>query len=44
MSPPRARAKPVFDPNALDADIDDLWPARKSSPTTATAPPAPHHA
>lgn len=41
MSPPRARAKPVFDPNALDADIDDLWPARKSSPTTATAPPAP---
>ena len=28
MSTARQKRKPVFDPSALDDDLDDLWPAR----------------
>ena len=39
MSTARQKRKPVFDPSALDEDLDDLWPAR---PAAAAAPhPAP---
>lgn len=41
MSPSRTRAKPLFDPNALDEDIDDMWPVRKSPPATPTQQPVP---
>ena len=36
MSATRQKAKPVFDPSALDDDLDDLWPAPN------TKPAAPH--
>lgn len=48
MSSTRPKAKPVFDPSALDDDLDDLWPvtappaeASRSvpSPAAAAAPP-----
>ena len=35
MSTARQKRKPVFDPSALDEDLDDLWPAR---PAAAAAP------
>lgn len=45
MTPPRAKSKPVFDPTALDDDLDDLWPGKPTPPrphTVATTPrPAP---
>ena len=41
MSPSRARGKPLFDSDALDQDLDDLWPVQKSSPSTPTQPPVP---
>ncbi|MBB3753692.1 hypothetical protein FHT44_006214 [Mycolicibacterium sp. BK634] len=45
MTPPRAKSKPVFDPSALDDDLDDLWPGKPTPPrpqTVATTPrPAP---
>lgn len=52
MSPSRQRGKPVFDPSAIDQDLDDLWPTpnlamQKPAPTAApkaeavSAPPAP---
>ena len=37
MSTARQKRKPVFDPSALDEDLDDLWPAR---PAAAAAPQA----
>ncbi|MFB1298507.1 hypothetical protein ACAG24_023625 [Mycobacterium sp. pW049] len=49
MSPSRQKAKPVFDPTALDDDLDDLWPPPKIGSQAATtaepavsAPPAPN--
>ncbi len=39
MTPPRTKAKPVFDPSALDDELDDLWPApnaRVQAPEPAT--------
>ena len=46
MSATRSKRKPVFDPNALDEDIDDLWPTRRPAqptapPTVSAEPPAP---
>jgi hypothetical protein len=40
MSSARQKRKPVFDPSALDEDIDDLWPARPSAAAAAQAAPA----
>ncbi|ART74547.1 hypothetical protein BTO20_38825 (plasmid) [Mycobacterium dioxanotrophicus] len=37
MSTP-TRRKAVFDPNALDDDLDDLWPARPAKPRDEPAP------
>ena len=31
MSTARQKRKPVFDPSALDEELDDLWPARTSA-------------
>lgn len=38
MTPRRVKGKPIFDPTALDNDLDDLWPA-KTEPTNAAPPP-----
>ena len=37
MSTARQKRKPVFDPSALDEDIDDLWPAHPAAPQAAPA-------
>lgn len=50
MTPTRQKAKPVFDPSALDQDLDDLWPAPKTHqtpqpvapPSAPAAPSTPH--
>lgn len=31
MTPQRAKGRPVFDPAALDDDLDDMWPARQAA-------------
>ncbi|ULN44693.1 hypothetical protein MI149_29810 (plasmid) [Mycolicibacterium crocinum] len=48
MTPPRAKSKPVFDPSALNDDLDDLWPGKPTAPprpqpvaTTAQPSPSP---
>jgi hypothetical protein len=41
MSTTRQKAKPVFDPSALDDDLDDLWPAPKPKPTVPRESVAP---
>ena len=40
MSTARQKRKPVFDPSALDDDLDDLWPARPTDPAAPQAAPA----
>ena len=42
MTPSRQKAKPVFDPSALDDDLDDLWPAPNArvQPAEPASPPA----
>lgn len=39
MSSSRPKAKPVFDPSALDDDLDDMWPA--AGPVEVSRPAAP---
>ncbi|OBK19145.1 hypothetical protein A9W96_05895 [Mycobacterium sp. 1245852.3] len=39
MSPSRTRGKPLFDPQALDQDLDELWPARPRAAAAPTPPP-----
>ncbi len=51
MSPTRTKRKPVFDPSALDDDLDDLWPPGPAAvvpnrepsaePAVSVAPPPP---
>jgi hypothetical protein len=41
MTPSRAKGRPVFDPNALDDDLDDLWPAKPAAARTTQAPARP---
>ena len=41
MSPTRHKAKPVFDPSALDDDLDELWPTPKAAPSAQRGPVAP---
>ena len=40
MSTARQKRKPVFDPSALDEDLDDLWPARTAAAAAPQAAPA----
>jgi len=40
MSTARQKRKPVFDPSALDDDLDDLWPARPADTAAPQAAPA----
>ena len=40
MSTARQKRKPVFDPSALDEDLDDLWPARPAAAAAPQAAPA----
>ena len=40
MSTARQKRKPVFDPSALDDDLDDLWPARPADTAALQAAPA----
>lgn len=40
MSTARQKRKPVFDPSALDDDLDDLWPARPAAAVQQAAPVA----
>ena len=35
MSTARQKRKPVFDPSALDEELDDLWPARTAAAACA---------
>ncbi|RAV07988.1 hypothetical protein DQP57_17655 [Mycobacterium colombiense] len=39
MSPSRTRGKPLFDPEALNQDLDELWPARPRAAAAPTPPP-----
>lgn len=39
MSPSRTRGRPLFDPEALDHDLDEMWPVRKPGSATQTPPP-----
>lgn len=39
MTPPRIKGKPVFDPDALNDDLDQLWPGPKD-PSPAPQQPA----
>jgi hypothetical protein len=41
MSTARQKRKPVFDPSALDDDLDDLWPARPGAAAAPQAAPEP---
>jgi hypothetical protein len=41
MSTARQKRKPVFDPSALDDDLDDLWPARPDAAAAPKAAPEP---
>lgn len=40
MSTAREKRKPVFDPSALDDDLEDLWPARPPAVEPVAAAPA----
>lgn len=37
MTPTRARGKPVFDPTAIDEDLDELWPTPNPAPQKTTS-------